>query len=309
MRELLVEKYRPKTVKDYLFPNDNAEQNVKKWVREKQIPNLLLSSGPGQGKTTLAYVLINELGIDESDVKYINASMTNGIGFIREELEPWMKKASFSAFKVVVLDELCRMSPQAQDSLKNLIESSSKSTRFIATANHPNRITEALQSRFQKLDMDGVSEESVVDLVVKILEEEEIEPIEDEFVLEHIEMHYPDMRAIINSIDQSTDSENRLGTPIGFNKSSGSVDDWDAYWSQIEKPDDIVLNEVIELTEAVDNMNYQEFYDVMYKNRKAFPDVSTAVVMLAKYNHMAITAANQRLCLEACIYNMYALED
>ena len=74
MKELWVEKYRPRTSSDYVFIDDNHRQQVAAWVKDGTIPHLLFSGGPGTGKTTLAKVLINELGIDEYDVMYANGS-------------------------------------------------------------------------------------------------------------------------------------------------------------------------------------------------------------------------------------------
>ena len=70
---LWVEAYRPKSIKDYVWVNDAQKSQVEGWIADKNIPNLLLSGGPGIGKTTLAKCLFNELGVDDMDIKYINA--------------------------------------------------------------------------------------------------------------------------------------------------------------------------------------------------------------------------------------------
>jgi intein/homing endonuclease len=106
MKQLLVEKYRPTTIDEYKFQNEDVERVVMKWINSGEIPNIMMTSEtPGSGKTTLSRILVSELGIDQTDVKTINASLVNGIGFIREELEPWLKKTAFSNFKIVQIEE------------------------------------------------------------------------------------------------------------------------------------------------------------------------------------------------------------
>ena len=76
---LWVEKYRPNSIEEYVFVDDRQKQQVQQWVKDGSIPHLLLSGDPGTGKTTLAKVLINELGVEDYDVLEINASRDNGI--------------------------------------------------------------------------------------------------------------------------------------------------------------------------------------------------------------------------------------
>ena len=101
---LWVDKYRPKLLVDYVWTDVSQRQQVENWVREKHLPNILLSGGPGIGKTTLAKCLLNELNVDQSDIRYVNGSETNGVDDIRG-LRRFAETMPIGDFRYVVLDE------------------------------------------------------------------------------------------------------------------------------------------------------------------------------------------------------------
>ena len=43
MKELWVEKYRPKTVDGYVFRDEHQKKQVQQWIKEETIPHLLFS--------------------------------------------------------------------------------------------------------------------------------------------------------------------------------------------------------------------------------------------------------------------------
>lgn len=312
MKQLLVEKYRPSTIEDYIFQNDDAERKIKKWIKEKEIPNVLMASGAGMGKTTLARILMKELDVQPTDIKVVKASLTNGIGFIREELEPWIKKASFGKFKIVHLEEADRLSKQAMDALRIVTEEYSDTVRFIATCNYPKRLTPAFLSRFQLVDMTGITDDSIIELVLRVVEGEDIFMADDDesILMQHIDKHKPDLRKILNSIDESCTTDDNgfktLHQPVGSENSSGEEDEWFNSWES----DSIDPVSLLELSELVDNTNFDSFYAVMYNNaEKHLESVPEAIVTISKYLDRAQTTANQRLTLDACIYELFFIED
>lgn len=212
MKELWVEKYRPKTVDQYVWRDEAQRRQVNTWIKEKSIPHLLLGGVPGIGKTTMAKMLIHEIGIEDADVLEVNASRETGIDFIRNKIVPFISSIAWGPFKVVLLDEADRLSPQAQDSLKGIIEEYSSFARFILTCNNPNMVVPALHSRcqsflFTKLDLTEYTARAAT-----ILVEEGIE-----FDLETLDVYvgaaYPDLRKCINLLQQNV-SENKLHSPV-----------------------------------------------------------------------------------------------
>jgi len=103
-RVLWVDKYRPKLLDEYVWADDSQRAQVSNWVREKHIPNLLLSGGPGIGKTTMAKCLLNELGVQDSDIRFVNGSHTNGVDEVRS-LGRFAETMPIGEFRYVLLDE------------------------------------------------------------------------------------------------------------------------------------------------------------------------------------------------------------
>lgn len=203
---LWVEAYRPANVDDYVWQNENQREMVHNWIKEKSIPHLLFSGSPGTGKTTLAKIIVNQLGINSYDLLEINASRDNGVDYIRDTIEGFVSTMPFGDFKVVLLDEADYLSLSAQAVLRGLMETYSASSRFILTCNYSNKIIPALHSRCQGFHIDKIDPTEFMARVAKILIDEVVEFDIDTLDI-YVKATYPDLRKCINLLQLNSSSK------------------------------------------------------------------------------------------------------
>lgn len=222
MKELWVEKYRPKTVDGYVWVDDAQREQVQSWIRDGSIPHLMLSGSAGTGKTTLAKMLINELGVDEYDVMYANGSKEARKVEWVDKLISFCQTMPFGKFKVVLIDEADYMNPNSvQPALRNLMEDYSQSVRFILTCNFPHKIIAPLHSRCQGFHITKTDHTEFTARVATVLLEENV--VFDMDVLDsYVKATYPDLRKCLNLVQPNSQS----GTLAAPSSSDKSAKDW-----------------------------------------------------------------------------------
>lgn len=203
LKQLWVEQFRPKTVQDYVFKDENQREQVEYWVKEKSIPHIILSGAAGTGKTSLAKVLINELNVDPYDFLEINASKENSVDTVRERLSNFVSTMPFGSFKVVLMDEADYMSANGQAAMRNLMESYHENARFILTCNYPHKIIPALHSRCQGFHIDSLDKTEFTARTATILIEEGVE-FDLDVLDTYVTASYPDLRKCLNSLQANS---------------------------------------------------------------------------------------------------------
>ena len=203
MKDIWVEKYRPKKVDEYVFKNDAQKRQIKGWIEDGGIPHLLFTGSAGTGKTTLARVLINELGVQDADLLFMNASRDNGIDHVRRKITNFSETMPWGDFKIVLLDEADYLSPDAQAALRGVMEQYHTSVRFILTCNYGNKIIPALQSRCQILQIQKQDPVEFTARLAEILITENVK-FELDLLDTFVRATYPDMRKTINNLQAAT---------------------------------------------------------------------------------------------------------
>ena len=297
---LWVEEYRPKDVSSCILPK-NLKDTFTEFVESETIPNLILSGGPGVGKTTIAKAMIEQIG---ATYMMINGSEESGIDVLRTKIKNFASTVSLEGGrKYLILDEADYLNPQStQPALRGFMEEFHKNCGFILTCNYKNRLIEPLHSRcsvveftIPKSEKQNLASE-FMKRVISILDTEDVK-YDNRVIAEVINTHFPDWRRTLNELQRYSVS-GTIDAGILVNLSDVNIKQLMTCMKNKEFTNvrkwvvDNLDNDSVHLLRSV--------YDNLYE----YVDGSTiphCVVVLGEYQYKSAFVADQEINIMACL--------
>ena len=295
---LWVEKYRPVSMDTYLG-NKHLKDKVSIYIESGDLPHLLFYGRAGTGKTTLAKLLAKHI---DCDCLYINASDENNVDTVRTKVKNFASTLGFKDLKIVILDECDYITPNAQAALRNLMETFSRTTRFILTCNFVERIIDPIQSRCQSFQIVPPSKTEVAQRLNSILEEEEIN-FEMDSLKTLINSGYPDIRRIINSAQRQV-----VNYELKIDEMELLRNDYKIELLEILKTQDkkTAFKNIRQLLADCEIKDYADLYRLLYDEIDSYAKghVAEVILTLAKYEHMDTIIPDKEINTMAMIIEM-----
>lgn len=295
--DLFVEKYRPQDL-DGFIGDQTVRNKIQEYLKEGTLQNLLLFGPAGTGKTSLAKLIVKQLGADHL---YINASDERGIDTIRDKIVPFASSIGFNGLKIVILDESDYLTAQAQATLRNVIETFSSSCRFIFTCNYLDRIIAPLQSRCMAFGITPPSKKEVGQHVLRICESEGIDYTKEDLG-QIIITHYPDIRKILNTVQGSLkakklvlDSKSLVNTEFENKVVQGLKNK-------------INLKEIRQTIADSGATQFESLFRCLYDNVEEYTtNIGDAIIIIAQYQYEYSFVVDKEICVAAMLNKLLKL--
>jgi DNA polymerase-3 subunit gamma/tau len=194
--EALARKWRPQTFED-VVEQPQVTQTLKNAITAGRIHHAYLLCGPrGTGKTTTARILAKALNCEQGpspvpcnkcatcaaitngnslDVLEIDAASNTGVDNIRDLRESARYVPVSSRYKIYIIDEVHRLSPQAFDALLKTLEEPPPSVIFMMATTEPNEVPATVRSRTLRFDFHLVSHRGLRETLGRIAAAESID--------------------------------------------------------------------------------------------------------------------------------------
>ena len=286
---LWVEKYRPKNLDSYVG-NENLKKKVSRYLKEGDVPHLLLFGNAGTGKTTLAKLIVKNI---ECDHMYINASDENSVDVMRNKIKDFASSVGFKPLKVIILDECDFLTPNAQAALRNLMETFSRHCRFILTCNYVEKVIDPIQSRCQVFGVTPPSKADVARQVSSILGMENIKYEVDKIKI-LIDSGYPDIRRVINSAQRQV-----IDGVLDIDEKSVIENDYKLKLLEYLQKSDMktAFNSIRKLLADAKVRDYTDLYKLLYDELDSYAEGHKAgvILIIAEHQYMDTSVVDKEI--------------
>lgn len=299
------DKHRPTSLDDYVWMDTSIRDKLLEWIdKPLSCPNLILSGPTGTGKTTLAVLIRDTLGLG-MECKFVAASMpgTNGIDMMREVVD-FCEVGGFGGLKMVILDEADRLSRDAQQALRNLIDRYQEDVRFILTCNYLDKIIEPLQQgRMWVIEVAALDIDRFADRIVAIAEAEQVDLGEGEVLAEIIDRSYPNMRRAISDLQYQT----RDGKLSDARQKVAA--EWENSLLEAFRAEPFSLGVAREVIAGMSPADIEYAYRLLYEQSGVLfgPNETTAIPIIAEYLFRNSMAGLPDITLCACLVRLEGL--
>lgn len=306
--QLWYSKYRPVSLDDYIWSSEEFSQKIRSWINDRTLPNMILAGPAGIGKTTLAMLIPKEMGVESEDIKFINASDKNGIANIRYDIVNFCEGGGWNGIKIVILDEAERLTKDAQQALRGVMNEYVNVARFIFTCNEIGGITSALKSRARVITCDTLDDEQTLLFLLNIASSEGVD-IENEeqigIVLDIMSRYAPDIRKCID-IMQDSFYDGKLHKEVDKTE---AVEWKDQILSLFESPKSV--KEIRKVLSLVRDDEISSVYDWLCSNSAVISKKREKDVVITIANHVFRheMVALQRINFESCIIQLTQINE
>lgn len=298
---LWYEKYRPTRIDDYVWTNSDTRQLLVNWIEAPlEYPHLLLHGSTGTGKTTLAKIIREALELG-SDAKFIPASLRSGVETIRDEIVGFCEAGGFTGMKLIVMDEADRLSRDAQEMLRNVIDRYQDDVRFIFTCNNLNKVIEPVRGRMWEVKIEALDYQEFLERLIDIGITEGIEMQQDggpERLEAIIEAHYPNMRLAISEFQRSS-----VG---GVLKAVEDIEigDWEEQLPELMEA--FSIHRAREIITGLRPDEYLAVYRYLYENANDLfgTNHGDAILVIADHIHQHSQSGHPDITLLACLVKL-----
>src|SRR3989475_308596 len=222
MKELWVEKYRPKSL-DEVVGQEEIVERLKAYAKTGNLPHLLFAGPAGTGKTTSAIALARDMFGEDWRQNYfeLNSSDERGIETVRTKVKEIARLAPFGGtnFKIIFLDEADNLTADAQAALRRTMETYSKTSRFILSANYSSRLIEPIQSRTAVFRFRPLKPEAIAEYIGRIAKAEKLK-ITDEGMEALVYVAEGDMRRAVNALQVAASLGSTVDADVLYKVSS-----------------------------------------------------------------------------------------